>query len=62
MSLHVQLSPEAQENLRRQRRNSTISSVLVSFLVVASIFLIMGFFFINIQVKETPTIVTYEAS
>jgi hypothetical protein len=62
MSLHVQLSPEALENLRRQKRNSTISSLLVSFLVVASIFLIMGFFFINIQVTETPTIVTYEAS
>jgi hypothetical protein len=62
MSLHVQLSPEALENLRRQRRNSTISSIVVSFLVVASIFLIMGIFFINIQVKETPTIVTYEAS
>jgi hypothetical protein len=62
MSLHVQLSLEALENLRRQRRNSTISSIVVSFLVVASIFLIMGIFFINIQVKETPTIVTYEAS
>jgi hypothetical protein len=61
MAIHVQLSPEALENLRRQQRNSTISSILVSFLVVATIFLVMGIFFINIQVKETPTIVTYES-
>lgn len=59
--LHVQLSPEALENLRRQKRNSTISSILVSVLVVSVIFLVMGIFLLDIAVKETPTIVTYES-
>ncbi|MES2981170.1 MAG: prenyltransferase/squalene oxidase repeat-containing protein [Verrucomicrobiota bacterium] len=60
--LHVQLSPEALENLRRQKRNSTVSSILVSVLVVAVIFLVMGIFMLDLAIKETPTIVTYESS
>ena len=62
MSIHVQLSPEALENLRRQQRNSTISSIIASVLVVAAIFLILGIFFLPSVVKESPTIVTYESS
>ena len=61
MSLHVQLSPEALENLRRQKRNSTISSILVSVLVLTVLFLVMGIFMLDLQIKETPTIVTYES-
>ena len=62
MSLHVQLSPEALENLRRQKRNSTISSILVSVLTITVIFLVMGVFLLDLNIKESPTIVTYEAS
>jgi hypothetical protein len=62
MSLHVQLSPEALENLRRQRRTSTISSIFVSILVVAAIFLVMGIFLLPNMYKESPTIVTYQSS
>ncbi len=62
MSIHVQLSPEALENLRRQQRNSTISSILASILVVAAIFLILGIFLLPSVIKESPTIVTYESS
>lgn len=62
MSLHVQLSPEALENLRRQKRNSTISSILVSVLTITVIFLIMGIFMLDLSIKESPTIVTYESS
>lgn len=61
MSLHVQLSPEAQENLRRQQRTSTITSIVISVLVIAIIFLVMSVFLLKITVKEIPTIVTYEA-
>jgi hypothetical protein len=62
MSLHVQLSPEALENLRRQKRNSTISSILVSVLTITVIFLVMGIFMLDLNIKESPTIVTYESS
>ena len=62
MSLHVQLSPEALENLRRQRRNSTISSILASILTIAVIALVLGIFLLPNLVQESPTIVTYESS
>ena len=61
MSLHVQLSEQAQASLKAQKRKSTISSILASILVVAVIFLIMGLFLLPNIVKETPTIVTYTA-
>lgn len=62
MSIHAQLSPEALANLRKQRRNSTISSLLVSIMVVAAIFLVLGIFLLPNIIKESPTIVTYSAS
>jgi hypothetical protein len=62
MSIHVQLSPEALENLRRQKRNSTISSILVSVLVIAILFLVMGIFLLPNLAMESPTIVTYQSS
>jgi hypothetical protein len=60
MSLHVELSPEALERLRMQRRNSTISSFLVAFLSVVLIGLVLGFFLLNPMVKEPPVIVTID--
>jgi hypothetical protein len=62
MSLHVELSPEAMERLRQQRRNSTISSFLVAFLFVVLVGLILGFFLLNPMVKEVPVIVTYQSN
>ena len=62
MSLHVELSPEALERLRIQRRNSTISSFLVAFLFVVLVGLILGFFLLNPMVKEPPVIVTYQSN
>lgn len=62
MSLHANLSPEALERLHAQRRNSTISSVVIAVLVVVLIALILGIFLLPSLVKETPTIVTYESS
>lgn len=62
MSLHAELSPEALARLHAQRRNSTISSLVIAFLVVVLIGLILGIFLIPTFVKETPTIVTYESN
>ena len=61
MSIHAHLSPEAEERVRAQKRNSTISSILISLLVLLLIALILflvalpGFF------VETKTIVAYSA-
>ena len=62
MSIHAELSPEALARLHAQRRNSTISSVVIAVLVVVLIGLVLGIFAIQLMVKETPTIVTYESS
>ncbi|MEK6231795.1 MAG: terpene cyclase/mutase family protein [Luteolibacter sp.] len=44
MSIHAHLSEEAQARLNAQKRNSTISSIVISALVVAIIFLVLGIF------------------
>ncbi|MFZ9937427.1 MAG: prenyltransferase/squalene oxidase repeat-containing protein [Luteolibacter sp.] len=62
MSLHAQLSPEAQARLLRQRRNSTISSIAIAILTVALIALVLGIFLLPSLTQETPTIVTYKAT
>lgn len=60
MSLHVQLSPQAIESLRRQRRNTTIFSILLSIVSIALLAVILGMFFLPGLIHETPTIVTYK--
>lgn len=60
MSLHVQLSPQAIESLRRQRRNTTIFSVLLSILSITLFAIVLGFFILPGIIYETPTIVTYQ--
>ena len=62
MSIHAHLSEEAQARLNAQRRNSTISSIIISVLVIVLIFLVLGIFLLPNILKETPTIVTYAAS
>lgn len=62
MSLHAELSPEALQRLHAQRRNSTISSIVIALLVVVLIALLLGVFLLPEILKETPTIVTYESS
>ncbi len=61
MSLHAQLSPEAEERLRAQRRNSTISSVFISLLVIVLLGLILAFILLPNFLIQSPTIVTYNA-
>jgi hypothetical protein len=62
MSIHAQLSPEALEALKRQKRNSTISSIVIAALTILLVGLILGFFLLDNYVRETPTIVTYAAT
>ena len=62
MSIHAQPSEEAQARLNAQKRTSTISSVVISFLVIVMIFLVLGIFLLPNIIKENPTIVTYSAS
>ena len=62
MSLHANLSPEALQRIQAQKRNSTISSVVIALLAVVLIALILGVFLLPNLVKETPTIVTYESN
>ncbi len=62
MSIHAELSPEALARLNAQKRISTISSIVVSFLVLTLICLILGVFLLPQFIQETPTIVTYSAS
>ena len=62
MSLHAELSPEALERLHKQRRNATISSVLIAGLSVVLVALALGIFLLPDLVQETPTIVTYESN
>lgn len=62
MSIHAPLKPEALERLHKQRRNSTISSLVISILTVVVIALILGIFLLPNILKETPVIVTYASS
>jgi hypothetical protein len=62
MSIHAHLNQEAQARLAAQRRNSTITSIVISMLVMLLIFLVLGIFFIPNVFKDSPTIVTYAGS
>jgi hypothetical protein len=62
MSIHAKLSPEAEARLAAQRRNSSISSAIISLLVIVIIGLALGLVFLPSMVKETPVIVTYQSN
>ena len=62
MSLHAQLTPEAAERLRTQKRNSTLASLLISILTVVLVGLLLAFLALKAINLEQPDIVTYKAS
>ncbi len=62
MSIHAQLSPEAQARLDAMKRNSTISSIIIALLSIVLIGLLLAFILISPMFKETPVIVTYSAN
>ena len=61
MSLHANLDPAALRRLHVQRRNSTVSSILIAVLTVAIIALALGMLLLPSLIQESPTIVTYRA-
>jgi hypothetical protein len=61
MSIHAHLSAEAEKKLRAQRRNSTISSVFISLLVLFLIGLVLAFILLPSLFTESHTIVTYNS-
>lgn len=62
MSIHVQLSFEAQSMLKAQRRNSTISSLIISLLLITLVGLILCMFLLPRIENTIPDIITYEAN
>ncbi|MFK7910770.1 MAG: vWA domain-containing protein [Akkermansiaceae bacterium] len=61
MSLHAQLSPEARDKLRKQQRNSTISSIIISLLSILLVGVILLYWFLPTIENITPDIVSYQA-
>jgi hypothetical protein len=59
MSLHAQLSPEALERLRKQQRNSTVTSVIIALLSLVLVGTILLYWFLPIINNVTPDIVAY---
>ncbi|BDS07272.1 hypothetical protein NT6N_23120 [Oceaniferula spumae] len=60
MSLHAQLSPEAIARLHAQQRNSTISSILISILVVVLAGIVLLYILLPQIESFTPEIVSYQ--
>ena len=61
MSLHAQLSPEATDRLRRQQRNSTITSIIIAILSIILVITILLFWFLPKINNVTPDIVAYNS-
>lgn len=61
MSLHAQMSPEAQRVLQARKRTTTLLSIVISFLVIVFLGFILAFIFLPSWQQETPVIVTYSS-
>lgn len=59
MSLHAQLSPEAAARLAAMQRQSTISAVIISFLVILLLGLLLALILIQPAVQEVNVLVGY---
>lgn len=60
MSLHAQLSPEAQERLAAQKRASTITSLIIAILIAALLVVILLFITMFSEKQVTPEIIAYQ--
>jgi hypothetical protein len=60
MSLHAQLSPEAAARLAAMQRQSTITSIIISFLVILLLGLLLAFILISPTVQEVPVLIGYK--
>lgn len=59
MSLHAKLDPAAAEKLRLDRRNATITSIIITLLTCVFIILILAFILLKGTFKQTPEIITF---
>ncbi len=62
MSLHAELTAEARERVRKQQLRSRMASLVLSAMVIALIAAVLALIAIPTFIKETPTIVTYNAT
>ena len=61
MSLHAQLSPEAQAALAAQKRTSTISALIISVLAFGLVILILMVIALTVNLKSPPEIISYSS-
>lgn len=61
MSLHAQLSPEAKARLAAQKRNSTISSIIISMLLILLVGVVLTLLLLPKVDNFTPEIVSYSS-
>jgi hypothetical protein len=61
MSLHVQITQDVQAAMAAQKRNSTISSLIIAVLAVFLIGLVMFVIALAVEVKTSPEIISYSA-
>ncbi|MDB4652851.1 terpene cyclase/mutase family protein [Akkermansiaceae bacterium] len=62
MSLHAQLSPEAQARLASQQRMSTITSLIIALLLMVLVGLILWIIAMNLPNKNIPQLVSYNGT
>ena len=62
MSLHAQLSPEAQARLAAQKRTSTLTSLVIALLLMVLVGVILMIIAMASSVKITPRMVSYNGS
>ncbi len=62
MSLHAQLSPEAQARLAAQKRTSTLTSLVIALLLMVLVGVILMIIAMASNVKITPQMVSYNGT
>ena len=59
MSLHAQISPEAQAALEAQKRTSTISALIIALLTFGLVILILMVIALTVNIKSPPEIISF---
>jgi len=62
MSIHVSTSAEAQNRLKKQKTQATITSIIISLVVIGLIAVILALLTIFIPAKEVEAIISYQAA
>jgi len=62
MSLHAELSPEALARLQAQRRNSTISSMIIAFIGVILVAMLLALMILPQLLEEKPDLVAWHVT